>query len=229
MDLPEGLLTNTTKQSSGTRMVCELRKSMYGLKQSPRTWYGRINGFFITHGFQRSKQDHNVYVHKICKLILLLYVDDLVLTAPSMEDIAWIQRLLHDKFEMTDLDPLTSFSGMEIQRHCPTRILHLSQQRYINSILERHGMSESSPISTLADPHVRLLKSPPDHKADSVNQQQYQSAVGSLMYTMIGTRPDIAFAVSAVSQHNNNPGAAPWTAVRRKFRYPTVMVPVVLE
>ena len=219
MDLPEGLHTNSTQQPSGTRMVCELRKSIYGLKQSPRTWYGRINGFFIDHGFQRSKQDHNVYVHKIFKLILLLYVDDLVLTAPSMEDIAWIQRLLHDEVQMTDLGPLTSFLGMEIQRHRPTRILHLSQQRYITSILERHGMSESSPISTPADPHVRLLKSPPDHNADSVNQQRYQSAVGSLMYAMIGTRPDIAFAVSAVSQHNNNPGAAHWTAVRRIFRY----------
>lgn len=154
-------------------MVCELRKSIYGLKQSPRTWYRRINGFFIDHGFQKSEQDHNVYVHNIFKLILLLYVDDLVLIAPSMEDIAWIQRLLHEEFEMTDLGPLTSFLDMEIQRHRPTCILHLSQQRYITSILERHGMSESSPINTPADPHVRLLKSPPDHKADSVNEQRY--------------------------------------------------------
>jgi len=80
-------------------------------------------------------------------------------------------------------------------------------------------MSNSASISTPADPHIRLLKSPPEHQADQMNQQRYQSAVGSLMFAMIGTRPDIAFAVSAVSQHNTNPGETHWTAVRRIFRY----------
>jgi len=141
MHLPEGLHTDITKSTSGTQVVCELKKSIYGLKQSPRTWYGRINRFFIDHGFQRSEQDHNVYIHKIFKLILLLYVDDLVLTSPSLQDIAWIQSLLHQEFEMTDLGPLTSFLGLEIPRDRSTRILHLSQQRYIDTILLRHGVT----------------------------------------------------------------------------------------
>jgi len=107
-------------------MVCELRKSIYGLKQSPRTWYGKINKFFLDQGFTRSEQDHNVYIHKAFSLILLLYDDDLVLTSPSLRDIAWIQELLYAEFEMTDIGPSTSFLGMEIRRNRPTRILHLS-------------------------------------------------------------------------------------------------------
>ena len=75
-------------------------------------------------------------------------------------------------------------------------------------------MSDSSPISTPGDPHVRLQKSPSEHNADAVNQHQYKSAIGFLMYALIGTRPDIAFAVSAVSQYNNNSGACHWTTVR---------------
>ena len=136
-----------------------------------------------------------------------------------MYDIVWIQDLLHREFEMTDLGPLTSFLGMEIRRDRRLPRLHLSQQRYIETILNRHGMADSTPMATPADPHVRLLKTPSDHQADSINRQRYQSAVGSLMYAMIGTRPDIAFAVSAVSQHNTNPGPPHWTAVRRIFRY----------
>ena len=136
MEVSEGLHTNSTQEPSGTHMVCELNKSIYGLKQSPRTWYGRINSFFIDHGFQRSEHDHNLYVHMIFKLILLLYVDDLVLTVPSMENSSWIQRLLHEEFEMTDLGPFTSFLDMEIQRHRYTRILHPFQRCFIDSILE---------------------------------------------------------------------------------------------
>jgi len=86
-------------------------------------------------------------------------------------------------------------------------------------ILARHGMTDSAPISTPADPHVRLLKSSLEQQADANNPQRYLSAVGSLMYAMVGSRPDIAFAVSAVSQHSTNQGPSHWTAVRRIFRY----------
>ena len=80
-------------------------------------------------------------------------------------------------------------------------------------------MRNCSTVSTPADPHVRLLKWAPDQQTDTANRQRYQFAIGSLMYAMIGTRPDIAFAVSALSQHNSNPGATHWTAVRRIFWY----------
>jgi len=221
IDIPEGLHTEIANTTSAGRTVCELRKSIYGLTQSPRTWYGRINQFIIDHGFERSEHDHNVYIHQVFNLILLLYVDDLVLTSPSLTDITWIQDLLHNEFEMTDLGLLTTFLGMEIRRNRPMRMLHLSQQRYINTILVRHGMLDSAPVSTHADCHVRLKKTQSGQQADSVNQQRYQSAVGALMAAMIGTRPDIAFAVSAVSQYNTNPVATHWTAVRGIFRYLT--------
>ena len=219
MEIPEGLHTEIQTQGPGARIVCRLVKSIYGLKQSPRAWYGKINSFFLQHGFQRSEQDHSVYIHKFFKLILLLYVDDLVITSLSPEDVTWIQILLQEEFEMTDLGSLTSFLGMEIKRNQQTRLLHLTQQRYLNAILSRHGMSSCATVSTPADPHTRLNKSPIEYHTDSINQQRYQSAVGSLMYVMIGTRPDIAFAVSAVSQHSSNPGPPHWTAVRRIFRY----------
>jgi len=120
---------------------------------------------------------------------------------------------------MTDLGPLTVFLGIEIRRNRQLRRLHISQQQYIQTILTRFGMSNAAIISTPANPHVHLTTLPADHTVDSINQERYQSAVGSLMYAMIGTRPDISFAVSAVSQYSTNPGPMHWTAVRRIFRY----------
>jgi len=117
-----------------------------------------------------------------------------------------MQDLLHTEFEMTHLRPLTTFLGMQIHRSRKNTSLHLSQAQYVKLILERHGMTDSTRISTPADRHVRLLKSLVEQQADANNQQQYQSAVGSLMYSMVGSRPDIAFTVSAGSQHSTNPG-----------------------
>jgi len=213
MDMP---VSDSQKED---RIVCCLNKAIYVLKQSPRTWYRKISKLFNDHGFQRSEHDHNIYIHKTFKLILLLYVDDLVITSPNQEDISWIQDLLHTEFEMTDLGPLATFLRIEIRRSLRNRCLHLSQAQYVKMILERHGMTDSGPIRTPADPPVRLLKSSLEHQADANNPQRYQSAVGSLMYAMVASRPDIAFAVSAVSQHSTNPGPAPWMAVRRIFRY----------
>jgi len=219
MDIPKGLHTDVSKDENGGRVVCRLIKSIYRLKQSPRAWYGKINKFFVDHGFHQSEYDHSVYIHQIFKLILLLYVDDIVITSPRMEDITWIQSLLREEFEMTHLGPLTNFLGMEIQRDLQTNILLLSQGNYIQTILERHGMASCMTVSTPADPHVRLVKTPLEQQTDICYQQRYQVAVGSLMYAMIGTRPDIAYAISTVSQHSSNPGPSHWTALLRIFRY----------
>ena len=92
MDIPEGLEPQGSSHnpSQDRPLVCRLMKSIYGLKQSPGAWYGRINRFFIDHGFVRSERDHNVYVYSVFKLILLLYVDDLVITAPNVINVHWI-------------------------------------------------------------------------------------------------------------------------------------------
>ena len=120
---------------------------------------------------------------------------------------------------MTDLGQLNTFLGLEIQRDRQRRILHLSQTKYIAKILANHGMAASNPITTPADPHVRLHKSPPEFEANPVDKGKYQSAVGSLMYAMLGTRLDIAYAVSKVSQYSTNPNPTHWTAVKRIFCY----------
>jgi len=120
---------------------------------------------------------------------------------------------------MTDLGPLHAFLGLEVYRNRTKRTLHLSQSKYIQKILSIHRMELCDPAMTPADPHVRLETSKPEFEATLYERKRYQSAVGSLMYAMLGSRPDIAYAVSQVSQYSVNPDPTHWTAVKRIFRY----------
>ena len=146
-------------------------------------------------------------------------MDDLVGVAPTQNIICWIQSQLHNEFEITDLGPLPTFLGLEIDRNGIERTLHLSRTKYLQRILRQHSMERCNPALMPADPHVRLEKSSPGFEVTLDERRRYQSVVGSLMYAMLGTRPDIAYAESNVSQYAINPDAFLWTADKRIFRY----------
>ena len=146
-----------------------------------------------------------------------------MLAASAIEDISWIKYSLEQTFEMTDLGELQMFLGLEIQRDRSQRLLSMNQERYIDRILQRHGMQDACASQTPLDPNTRLQSHPktesniPDTQSNS--PEVYQSAVGSLMYSILGTRPDIAYSVGLVSQFSHDPQPQHWTAVKRIFRY----------
>jgi len=120
---------------------------------------------------------------------------------------------------MTDLGPLTSFLGLEIERNCNQRTLHLSQKRYIEKVLLQYGLECCNPAITPADPHVHLEKSTPEFEGIPENNRKSQSAVGSLIYTMLGSRRDIAYAMAKVCQYHTNPDITHSSALKRLLRY----------
>ena len=167
MEIPEGVAVPANKERGGYNrpLACRLIKSIYGLKQSPRAWYGRIHAFFLENNFTQSDPDHSLFINYDRQIILLLYVDDLVIAAPTQNIISWIRGKLHDEFQMTDLGPLSTFLGLEIQRNRGARTLHLSQSKYVQKILQLHRMELCNPAATPADPHVHLVKSQPTFEA----------------------------------------------------------------
>jgi len=120
---------------------------------------------------------------------------------------------------MIYLRQLRTFLGLEILPNCTRRTLHLSQTKDIEKILATHHMQACNPATTPADPHIRLEKSSQDFEASATERRNYQSAVGSLIYAMLSTRPDISYAVSKVSHYASNPNSTHWTAVKRILRY----------
>jgi len=151
MECPEGV-EEVKKQG----YACRLVKAIYGLRQSPRVWYHKINTFFQGHNFHRSTQDFSLYINYERKVLALIYVDHLVLAAADSKEIGWMKSALANAFEMSDLGELATFLGLEIKRDRIHRILTLSQHQYIDRILTRHGMQDARPCLTPLDPHTRL-------------------------------------------------------------------------
>ena len=205
--------------------VSLLKKSLYGLKQSPRQWYKRFDLFMTTHGFKRSNFDSCVYF-KRCDdgsfVYLLLYVDDMLIAASSKEEVRKVKAQLSKEFEMKDLGAAKKIPGMEIVRNRAADRLYLSQKGYIEKVLRRFNMQSAKPVTTPLAAHFRLssaLCPQSDDEVDYMSRVPYSSAVGSLMYAMVCSRPDLAFAVSAVSRYMANPGKEHWKAVQWILRY----------
>lgn len=154
---------------------------------------------------------------------MLVYVDDLVLGAAKQIDMEWIKAALTKAFEMTDLHKLMIFLSLEITRDGSPQQLAIHKRRNIEQILERHGMNNACPISTPLEPHTRLpartQTDGEDNQIKEVSIEAYQSAVGSILYTMLGTCLDIAYTVALVSQFNHAPQWEHWIAIKRVFRY----------
>ena len=163
--------------------------------------------------------DFSVFIDPKSGTIVARYMDDILITGPSRADIQRIKDTLHAKFKMSDLGPCSYYLGMTVTRDRSNRTLRLGQSAYIERFLKHHGMWESKPQSTPIETTSRLTPAEEGYTASKDLLKPYQSAVGSLMYAMLGTRPDIAFAVSVVSRYASNPTDTHHSAVKRIFRY----------
>lgn len=146
-------------------------------------------------------------------------MDDVLITDPSRPNIQRIKDTLNAKFKISDLDPCSYYLNMTVTRDRANRTLRLDQSAYIERFLRHHEMWESKPQSTPMETSARPIPAEDDYHASAELIKTYQSAVGSLIYAMLDTRPDIAFAVSVVSRYSSNPTEAHYSIVKRIFRY----------
>ncbi|KAG8472960.1 hypothetical protein CXB51_035039 [Gossypium anomalum] len=149
MQQPEGFIVSENED-----YVCLLRKSFYGLKQSPRQWYKRFDSFMASHDFKRSSLDSCVYFKKNSNgsfVYLLLYVDDLLIAAKDKGEIRKVKAQVSEEFEMKDLGPAKKILGIEILRDRKASKLYLSQKGYIEKVLCRFNMQSAKPSVQLAD------------------------------------------------------------------------------
>ncbi|PKI55374.1 hypothetical protein CRG98_024225 [Punica granatum] len=172
--------------------VCRLRRSLYGLKQAPRAWFQRLSNFLLSLGFIGSIADSSLFIlrSRTYTILILVYVDDIILTRTPRAPFDSLMTALHQEFAMKDLGPLNYFLGMEAT--FDKTGLHLTQAKYIHDILLRSSMLDYKPISSPVASGARLSL----HDGDTFEDPSlYRSVVGSLQYLTL-TRPDIAFAVN---------------------------------
>ena len=187
--------------SSRPNMVCRLNKSLYGLKQAPRAWYSRFATFLLTLGFTEAKADTSLFIYRREDetAYLLLYVDDIVLTASSQQLLERVISSLQREFAMKDIGQLHHFLGVTVETRPSGLFLH--QRQYALDILERAGMTDCKPCSTPVDTQAKLSADLGDPVA---NPTVYRSLAGALQYLTF-TRPDLTYAVQQVCLHMHDP------------------------
>uniref|UniRef100_A0A803PR46 Reverse transcriptase Ty1/copia-type domain-containing protein n=1 Tax=Cannabis sativa TaxID=3483 RepID=A0A803PR46_CANSA len=195
--------------------VCKLEKSLYGLKQAPRAWYDKLKQTLLEWNFVNSRADTSLFLLKTPKFVImvLIYVDDIIITGNSGLEVNNFITRLHKVFALKDLGALSFFLGIEVFRD--ETGMYLSQGKYVTELLKRVDMSNIKPCST---PMVGGKPLSLYEGNELEDHSQYRSVIGALQY-LTHTRPDIAFAVNKLSQFLKCPTTTHWTAAKRVLRY----------
>ncbi len=209
MRQPEGF-----EKAGSENLVCRLKKSIYGLKQSPRCWNVTLDSYLQEIGFKQSKYDPCIYTSE--GVILAVYVDDIILASESDEQMKNVKKLISSKFTVKDMGRLAYFLGVSVDQESKSHVW-VGQPAYTQKVLERFNMDASNSVATPADNSTKLIKN--DGSMECVDQKLYQSAVGSLLYLSMWSRPDITYAVHHVAKFSSQPTKEHWTAVKRIMRY----------
>ena len=184
-------------------LVCKLNKSLYGLKQSARLWNSTIDKFLKSEGLITSLNDPCVYykINSTVILYVLIWVDDIIVSGNSCELIGDFKEKLSKRFKVKSMGPLSWFLG--IQFKISDTVISMNQSMYINNILTRFGMNDCAPKTLPCDPSIHsILRNKSKPMKDPT---LYRELVGSLIYLMYCTRPDITFVVNILSQFMSAP------------------------
>jgi len=197
------------------KKVLHLIKALYGLRQAPRAWYSKLDESLIKLGFTRSTSEHAVYLRGAGarRLIVGVYVDDLVITGGNPGDISIFKEEMKATFRMSDLGLLRYYLGLEVIQS--EEGISVCQSAYAAKILQTAGLEGCNPSHTPMEPRLKLSKS---SSAPSIDATKYRSIVGSLRY-LVNSRPDLAYSVGYISRFMENPTTEHMVAVKRVLRY----------
>ena len=168
-------------------------------------------------GFRSISSNSCVFFNKFEQTVFALYVDDLLIFSQSTENISKMKKQLFEKFRMKDMGKASFILGIRIRRDKAKGLLAIDQTAYIKKFLQEYDMGDAHPVATPIDGYSSLT--PSDATEPRTNQREYQKRIGSLMYAMVATRPDIAYAVGKLSQYCQDSAAKHRAALDRIFRY----------
>ena len=190
------------------------KKSLYGLKQSGRNWNNLLHTYLIQEGFSQSMTDPCVYTrnNEDTMVVLLIWVDDIVIAASDHVVLTDVKNVLKTRFNMTDLGQLSWFLGIQFKFEDGS--IKMNQSRYLEKILSKYDMGNCKPRST---PSEQNLKFSEDNEV--VDVTKYREKVGSLVYAMTCTRPDLSWIVTKLSQYLDKPTVEHHTCVKHVLRY----------
>ena len=217
------------KGPNGEELYCRLRKSLYGLKQAGRNWNILLDDFLRSNGFTRSEADPCLYIYQHENggplgsgyLAVAVYVDDILTMTNSTALRDAFSAVMAERFKISNKGDLEWFLGMRITRQ--DGCVRVDQEKYADDTAAKYNQDEAKSTFTPANENERLSKvdSPAKGSAEEAEMsgKPFMNLVGSLIYFMVSTRPEIAFATSCVSRYMNNYGKKHWRAAQRILQY----------
>ncbi|SGZ07892.1 BQ5605_C030g10749 [Microbotryum silenes-dioicae] len=194
-----------------------LHRSIYGLKQAGRVWNDTINATLASLGYRRLACDECIYRHEDAggDHYIALYVDDLLFFGPDLGEIDRVLDQLDTLYGVKRLGPAEWVLGVQVVRHDDGGI-SLLQRQYLLDVLARFNMSDCNPCKSPMEANLQLS---PEPDTDSADNAIYRSMIGSLMYAVVATRPDLAHSVGYLSRFVGKAGDTHLEAAKRVLRY----------
>ena len=208
------------------KYVFKLNRGLYGLKQAGRQWNKKLDESLRKAGFIKSAQEPCIYYKMFDgedkTVALAVFVDDIIIAANNDKDIEEVKTFLQLFFEINDEGELNWYTGIKVSRNRKLRQIYLSQPQYITDMLKRFDMADCKAQRTPVDVNIDMsLMKRKIEDEDKIREMKipYREAVGSLMFNMVSTRPDLANAMSIVSRNLDNYSEYAWKVVKRILRY----------
>ena len=182
----ERVFDKKTKEEESQNMVWELKKSIYGLKQSPRCFYNKLDGVMVKKGYKKVQADYGVWVHE--KGVMIVHVDDMLILGTE-GGIGGFKETIEEVFQVRWLGQIdnSAFVGLRIKRDRENRRIMISQDTYALAILKKFGMENANECATPMDPKEDWPPKEDSEYLDEAEKKTYQAAIGSLIYLMLGS------------------------------------------
>lgn len=214
LEQPDGF---HVKNCNGGKLYWKLKKSLYGLKQSGRNWNALIDDFLTSQSFQQSNSDHCMYV-KHCDgsiIIVIIWVDDIIVASNDADAIITVKNSFKYRFKMKDLGQISYFLGIDfvMSKDC----ISINQSKCVNKVLRRFDMMDCKTKSVPCDPSVANMSHNDSQELE--DPKIYKEIIGSLIYLMTCTRPDLCYSVSKLSQFMHKPTYSHLNVAKHILKY----------
>jgi hypothetical protein len=158
-----------------------------------------------------------LFINNNTKVIICLYINDLAIIAPSEIIFNDFIKLISQDFKIKNLGVIKDYLGIDINLNTNQGFIKLSQETYINKILNKYNFQDAKTKSSPMDSYLKLELN--KEQASKEQIKLYQMLIGSLLYIMLSTRADIAFAVIKLARYASNPSNTHFTTIKRIYKY----------
>lgn len=212
--LPKGF-----KEKEGT--VCKLRKSLYGLKSSPKNWNDKFHELMLEMKFIRCEHEYCLYIKvtESCRIYVLIYVDDLLLAGTVEEEVGKVIQSLNKNLKMKNLGQIGHFLGMLISQNLPESKIIINQTNYLRNVLQKFGLLDCKPSKTPMDANFHHDQLKRDKSESLEIEKKCRMAIGCLMYAMLCSRPDLCIAIGILSRYQTCASQDLWKEIKHVLRY----------